>query len=396
MFFPRTSQVFKFNKRTLFQVPTPVITEDISIPLELSGKILAPLGDFPRRVKIGEILLSRGEFFILSPVDGIAELESFKKKIKIRLDGRLNSPTEYNLREFSFTELKEKLKNLGIVSLDQKATLPIHVLLQDFQDSEDSMIVFSPFTESNFIDFKNKILEKYRAEFLAFVENIKKIFPKSKIYNFLLDTQNFQEYNYPEGDPNFFLSKYCGKSLNSKLDFRKILYLGPETTYYMIQALYYSLPFIERLISIHIINHNGFLEGEPKIYKIKNGTNITTFLSMIREKYSYKYFTINSFFEKYPVYEIGAEFVFDIYSHNAFIICEDIITSKETVCIDCNDCNYFCPVYANPRELLNRNKSLFLAEKCIECGLCSVFCPSHIDFSRRIKELKEELRLALS
>ncbi|MCX7999790.1 MAG: 4Fe-4S dicluster domain-containing protein, partial [Leptospiraceae bacterium] len=80
----------------------------------------------------------------------------------------------------------------------------------------------------------------------------------------------------------------------------------------------------------------------------------------------------------------------------SFIICEEIITSHERICIDCNDCNYFCPVQANPKELLNRNKSSFLAEKCIECGLCSVFCPSHIDFARRIRELKEELRLALT
>ncbi len=390
MLLPKSSQVFKLNKKSTFQVPTPVLTDSISIHLELHGKSLSPVGNFPRRVEIGESILQYEEFQVLSPVDGIAELQP-NVKIQIRLDGRLNSPTEYNLREFSFHEICDKLKKLGVVSLDFNSTPSIYKMLQNFQDDKDAIIVFAPFTENNFIPFRNKIVERYKSELQTFIENLRKLFPKSKLYDFLVNLWEFKNYTYPHGNPYYFLNKYCNKPLHTPIPSNKILYLGPETVYHILQALYHSLPFTERLVSIHIINQNGFLEGENRVYKIKNGTNLNVFLSIIREKYGYKYFTVNSFFEKYPVYEIGAELIFDIYSYSSFIICESLVRDKrETICIDCNDCNYFCPVYANPRALLDKDKSFFLSKQCIECGLCSVFCPSHIDFSTRIKEFKQE------
>lgn len=397
MFFLKSSQVFELNKKSSFVVPTPVLTDSIFLNLELHGKKLTPLGDFPRRVELGEVVLRNEDIQILSPLDGIAELET-SKRIRIRPDGKLNFPLEHNLKEYSFSEFCDKLEKLGIVSLDFENTPSLSKLIQEFQDKEDSIIVFAPFTESHFIDFRTKILEKHKSELQTFIQNLSKFFPKSQLYNFFSNSKDFKTYVYPRGNPNYFLSRYCNQPLNTKISFKKVLYLGPETLYHIIQALYYSLPFVERSISIHVINQDGFLEGEPRVYKIKNGTNLNIFLSMIREKYGYKYFTINSFFGKYPVYEIGAEFIFDIYNYNAIIICESLVTGrKETLCIDCNDCNYFCPVYANPRALLNKNKSSFSSEQCIECGLCSVFCPSHIDFFNRIKEFKQmENKFALS
>jgi Na+-translocating ferredoxin:NAD+ oxidoreductase RnfC subunit len=69
---------------------------------------------------------------------------------------------------------------------------------------------------------------------------------------------------------------------------------------------------------------------------------------------------------------------------------------EEGICIDCNDCSYYCPVQADPRILLEKNKSTFKKDICIDCGICSVFCPAHIDFTVKIADIKRGLEIAIT
>jgi Na+-translocating ferredoxin:NAD+ oxidoreductase RnfC subunit len=149
--------------------------------------------------------------------------------------------------------------------------------------------------------------------------------------------------------------------------------------------LYYNSPFHERLVSVNILNKKGKFEGDTKYFNIKNGTNLGNFLQYFKNKY--KYFTINSLYNKQPALEIGEDFIFNIYNHSSFYICETKNSSvTEGICIDCGDCNYYCPVNANPKSLLNININDFKKDLCVNCGICTVFCPANIDFQFRIEK----------
>ncbi|MDX1960625.1 MAG: hypothetical protein SFU98_18785 [Leptospiraceae bacterium] len=388
----RSSQFFELNRKTSFHVPVPILTDTLKISSSYYGKKLTENGSFPRRVVIGEALFLDNKDKILSPVNGIATKEG--ETIQLRIDGELNFRARFEKKEFTFLEMKTKLDSLGIVSLDFSGYL-LSDLLEKFKANEDSMIVFAPFTRENFLDYHGRILAHHKTELESLKSSLKKFFSKAKVMDYL--STDKPEYSYPQGTPKFFLNKYCGVNIESEFPIEKVLYLGPETIYYMIQALFYNVPFQERFLSVTIINKKGFLEGETKVYRVKNGTNLFEFLNQIKQTYGYKYYTINSFYDSQPVYEIGSDFIFDIYRHHAIIICEKIYNeSEEGVCIDCNDCSYFCPVNANPRVLLEKNKSGFKKDLCLECGLCSVFCPAHIDFSVKIFDVKKEKLDAIS
>lgn len=392
----KSSQFFELNKSSSFQVPTPVLTDCLYLSTETGGRKFTVLGDFPRRVRLGEVMLRDGDFKVFSPINGIANFDSSKNTIVLRIDGSLNLKSEFQKKEYAYLELKTKLEELGIVTLDF-GTSPFHHLLDKFKGKDGSSIIFAPFTQENFLDYKSKILEKFNIEFQAFKANLIKLFPKSKVMDFLTEKKAVDEYAYPDGNPRYFLYKYCHFPLLAEIPEEDILYIGPETLFHLLHALYYNFPFHERLVSVTIINQKGLLEGDTRVYRIKNGTNLKEFLSMIREKYGYRFFTINSFFDKQPVYEIGADFIYDIYRHHSLIVCEEMFSKdEESVCIDCNDCSYFCPVDANPRALLDKNKSNFDKNICLQCGLCSVFCPAHIDFSNKIMEIKEGAKFAIS
>ncbi|HMV76594.1 MAG TPA: hypothetical protein PL048_04725 [Leptospiraceae bacterium] len=385
----KSSQFFELKKKTDLVVPVPILNDNLKVTSDFFGEKLEPIGDFPRRVKIGETVFSSKASKILSPVNGIAEIDE-KKQVHFRIDGRLNFRAKFERKDYTFLELKDKLNALGIVSLD----LPgknVSSLLDEFDASEDTIVIFAPYTQENFFDYRALMQSKFKQELEAFKANIKKIFHKAQFIDY--QTEKLTPYSYPDGHPRYFLYKHCGMNIEGELPVKKILYLGPETVYHILNALYYDIPFHERILSVVVINRLGFQEGENRSYRVRNGTDMKEFLETIQSECGYKYFTVNSFYEKQPVYEIGAEFVFDIYRHHSIIICEELFHEKgEGVCTDCNDCSYFCPVSANPRALLENDKSMFAKDICLSCGLCSVFCPSHIDFADRIRFQKNRVQ----
>ncbi len=386
MFSLKPSQVFEKIKKTKVQVHSPALTSSFLIFSEFDSQTLKPSGSFPRRVEIGEVLYSNADTKILCPINGIAYLDPDQKKISLKLDGELNFKSKYEKKDFSLLELKEKLNHLGIVSLDFDNE-PFSFLIDEFKGSKDTNIIFAPIVAEGTYDYKQLLLTKFKPELDAFKRNLEKSFPNTKILDFLTDKKI--EYNYPEGLYKLFLKKYCNITTNNPKDFKEILYIGPETLYHILQGIYYNIPFHSRIVGIGILNKGGKLEGETIFYNIKNGTNLSDFFKSFQINYNYKYVTVNSLYKKEEVIEIGQDFIFNIYKYNYFYLCETKSNnSSESLCIECGDCDYYCPVDANPRVLLNKDPSRFLKTDCLECGLCSVFCPSHIDFQTRIRNHK--------
>lgn len=384
MFSLKSNQVFERTRKNKHLVPTPVITSSFLVYSAFFDKKLPPYGSFPRRVSIGEILFKKEKNKILSPINGLAYLSSEGESVQLRIDGGLNYKPQYLRRDFSLSELKDLLDETGVVSLDFPGEL-FSFFLDAFEGSKGTHIVLAPICSENQIDFKSILLTQYKPELESFKKNLEKLFPESRIQDFL--TEKKVAYKYPEGIYKLFLKKYCNIHLNAP-DHKKILFIAPETIYHIIQGVYYGIPFHERNVSIQMITKSGKLDGQPKYFKIKNGTDLSEFLITFKNKYNYKFFTINTMFRSQPIYEISEKFIFDIYQHHTvFLYPTPYLNSSESMCIDCGDCNYYCPVDANPLALLMKNQSGFRNDLCVECGLCSVFCPSKIDFQLRIHEV---------
>jgi ferredoxin len=392
--FLKPSQFFKLNSNSSFKVPVPIISDKLTLTSDFFGKRLQPFGEFPRRVSIGDALFHNDIIKIPSPINGIIDFEEPTRSIHLRIDGELFCKPKFQRLTYDLSELKKTLMEMGIGSLDFPGIF-MQELLSKFQDGSDACIVLSPFTQENFIDYKSKIQEGFSSEYDQFKKNLSVVFPKAVVLDFVSDKKI--PYAYPDGNPSYFIYKYCSEKIADDFPFEKYLYLGAETIFHILRALYQKIPFYERYVAVNVINRSGTLEGETQVFSLRNGINLAEFLNGFKDKYNYNCFTINSFFDKQPVYEIGTEFIYDIYRHHAIIICDDLYGGdEEGICIDCNDCSYYCPVQADPRILLEKNKSTFKKDICIDCGICSVFCPAHIDFTVKIADIKRGLEIAIT
>lgn len=388
MLFLEDQQTFKIHKYTRDMLPSLLIGEGLTIQPIFRGKVLGLNGEYPRRVNIGEPIAEDENISLLSPVNGIAKVEkdyiSQISTVKLFIDGKLVQNNPFNNFEFDFNTLKEKLFQSGITSLDFENSSIIS-MLNNLKRDRESFIVFSPFTRENLVDFKDRIFQNYSSELAQFKKNLSMIFPEVNTIDFM--TNKNIPFQYPDGEPRYFLHKYCGFDISQKLEENRIVYFGPETIYYLLKALYYDTPFFEREVPIIIIDARGNMIGGSGVFNIKNGLNLKEYFKTI--KGNFKYFTINSFYKKNPIFNLEEDFIFDIYNHSCIIICKSKINEQtETNCIECDDCSHYCPVQANPRALIDNNYQEFKKDICIECGICSVFCPSHINLEQKIQDAK--------
>lgn len=387
MFSLKSSQVFFRTRKNKHKIPNPIITSSSLVYSSFFDKKLPPYGSYPRRVTIGESLFQKDKLKILSPINGIAYLSPEGESVQLRIDGNLNHKPKYVRRDLSLMEIKDLLDEYGVVSLDFPGEL-LSFFFEQFKEGKDSSIILAPLCSESEIDFKSILLNQYKPELESLKKNLENIFPNSKIYDFL--TGKKIAFKYPDGIYKLFLKKYCN-IITNETEHNKILYLGPETIFHAIQALYYNVPFHERNVSVQLITKSGKLDGQPKYFKIKNGTDLSEFLETFKNKYNYNFFTINTMYLSQPTYNISEKFIFNIYQHHTiFLFPTPFLNSTEGMCIDCGDCNYYCPVNADPLYLLMKNQSMFKKDECVECGLCSVFCPSKIDFHQRIKNVMRE------
>lgn len=79
-----------------------------------------------------------------------------------------------------------------------------------------------------------------------------------------------------------------------------------------------------------------------------------------------------------------------------FFLHNNILSEKETTCIDCGKCADVCPVrlmpmwldrYANEKDMSRAKK--YGVELCIGCGNCSYICPARRHVTQRIVEFKK-------
>ena len=228
----KTSQFFKIKSSTDLRVPVPSMSE-LTLFSEFHGKKLNVVGEFPRRLRIGEVVFQSDSIKVLSPVNGIANYFPSTSSVKFSIDGELNfRPSEFN-GDYTLKSIQEKIINSGLVSLDFPGQ-SLAELFASLIPDRDSFILFSPFTKENLVDYKSKIFEIYKNELTRLKKNIANIFPNVNTIDFL--TEKKMNYRYPEGNPRFFLHKYVGVDIVKDFPRSRFLYLGPETLYHLIRA----------------------------------------------------------------------------------------------------------------------------------------------------------------
>ena len=141
----KTSQFFKIKSSTDLRVPVPSLSE-LTLYGEFHGKKLSVVGDYPRRLNIGDVVFQDNSIKVLSPVNGIANYFPSTSSVKFSIDGELNfRPTESN-GKYTLQTIQEKIINSGLVSLDFPGQ-SLASLFASLISDRDSFIIFSPFTK---------------------------------------------------------------------------------------------------------------------------------------------------------------------------------------------------------------------------------------------------------
>ena len=333
---------------------------------------MLPFGEFPRRVSQGEPVLHRGNCKILSPVNGIAR--NNPQGISISIDGNLQQKKNPENRDFSFGEILEKMEKYAVVSLD----FPCKTLADYFQQAKekDFDLVISPFSASGQINFAELIQTEFLHEFNQFKVNLMTVFRNSAFSDFLGPGK--LRYKHPDGIAEYFIKSY------TQYDPQKTLFLGAETVYYLLRALYQNIPFYQRYITVQFVTETGRLKTGEEIYLLLNGQSLSFLKSKIPDRY--KYFTTNSIYDRNKKHDRNELFFIDILKHHSLLFFPEEKTHFSG-CLDCMECNYLCPTNSFPYSLV-RSLDMFSLERCIDCGICTVHCPGNIDISKKIQETR--------
>ncbi|BDA77677.1 oxidoreductase [Leptospira kobayashii] len=384
MFFPRLPRTFtrKFHKAENKRERTIQGSFLIAVP---SGSKITEI--YPKRVSLGEVLIDSGALRILAPVNGVATLTEDGTHFQIKQDGVWKTSSPFQNRNYSFAEVLEKFVEGALASLDFP-NLSLLKLFSSFSPENHFKIVISPFTRYNHLSFDEMIVAEMKEPLDQFLLLLKSTFPKAEILSHI-DSGKIP-YSHPLGIPEFFIHKITGEdipSVNEQIQNNRILFLGPETIYHILRSLYYDEPFTRRHLSVCLVDRKGRMDTESRQFLLTNGQSLD-FIRQNNDK-RYKVASFQSMFDSVNALDINSLGNFNIYEHYLLLLYERLpVVRNEFACIDCNECNTYCPTNANPFALVKKRFEDFEKESCIECGICTVYCPSGIDIRSRILEVK--------
>lgn len=386
MRFPRTIRSFSRIHHEKGEKNETLIEGSFYLGLTEKARLV---GEYPRRVRLGDCLAYVEDCKLLSPANGIAVQERIRNNnfLKITQDGGLEPPHEFNQVPEDQNTFFNLLDKNGLHSLDFENTSLV-TLFKNFSSVKNSELILSPFSLYQSPNFQELVWKDYRKEWDFLVGLLEKIFPDKKIHNYW--NQENLKYSYPMGIPDYFSDRIAGFSIlgENPKDVGRIFYLGSETIWHMIRGLYYDLPFTRRHLSVYCVDRAGRIDGRERSFLLSNGQSFR-FLQEIFAK-DYNYYSLDHFFNPTKIYYKDDNQFFDIFEDStvAFYTSPPKPTT-ELPCTECNECSYHCPTLANPSALMSEISD-FDVKSCVFCGLCNLYCPSGIDLRKRILNLQGE------
>lgn len=384
MLFPRLPRAFTRKSHKAENKRERTIQGKFLIPVP-EGTVLS--AEFPRRVTHGEVLLEYAGKKILAPVNGVASLSFDQKHFLVKQDGTWSTSTPFESKTYVWDSLLSAFDEGAIYSLDL-----IQVSLKDyflsFQKDKDITIVLSPYCRYQHLNFKELIEQSMPDAYSLFVDLLQSLFPKASIKNYFISKEI--QFEHPLGIPEFFVHKMMNLSVETsrkKINDFQILYLGAETIYHILRKLYFNESFTKRHLSVFLVDKKGRMDTVSRQFYLTNGQALAFIPKNLDTRY--KVASFQSFFDSIDTLEVNSLGYFNIYEHFSLTFYERLpVHRNEFVCIECGECNIYCPTNSNPFALVKERNSEFDSGKCVSCGICTVYCPSGIDIRKRILDIK--------
>ncbi|MDZ4724781.1 MAG: 4Fe-4S dicluster domain-containing protein [Leptospira sp.] len=386
MVFPKLSRGFtrKFHKTENKRERT--IQGNFLIPVPTGHQIP---DQFPRRVSLGEVLVTTPNLRILAPVNGIVSLNEEKTHFQIKQDGAWNTNSPYDPKSLTLDTFINECKMGALASLDFP-NLTLDQYFSSFQPMETFEIFIAPYTRNNFLPFSEILHDEMRPALREFITLLQQLFPKATMFNYLENHQS--KFKHPQGIPEYFISQKTNQnipSIREALSSRKVMYLGPETIYHILRMIYFKEPFTRRHLYVCLVDKKGRIDTESRYYLLTNGQCLDFLVKHLQGRY--KVASFQSMFESVTIEDINSLGFFNIYEHQVLVLYErKPVKRKAFACIDCLECNTYCPTNANPISIVKNRHSQFNVSNCIECGICTLYCPSGIDLRSMIQVEKEK------
>lgn len=384
MLFPKLARAFTRKSHKAENKRERTIQGNFRIPVPEGCQI--PEG-FPKRVFHGEVLLQFSGKKILSPVNGVANLSPDQRYFEIKQDGTWSTDSLFQSKIYDWDSLLSAFDKGAIYSLDLEFISLKDYFLSFSRDAE-IQIVLSPFCRTQHLNFEELIQNSMADAFALFKDLLPSLFPKAQLSNFF-NTKDLV-YSHPMGIPEFFVHKKKGISVASarkKIHEFQILFLGAETIYHILRKLFYGESFTKRHLSVFLVDKKGRMDTIPRQFYLTNGQSLAFIPKNLDTRY--KIASFQSFFESVETRDIDSLGYFNIYENFSLTFYERLpVRRKEFICIECGECNVYCPTNANPLALVQERNDEFLKDQCVSCGICTVYCPSGIDIRKRIQKEK--------
>lgn len=381
MLFPRLPRAFARKLHKTENKKERTIQGQFLIPVP-AGSVLSD--SYPTRVVHGQVMLAHNGKKVLAPVNGVASLTADQKFFQIKQDGSWSTTSPYQFRQYDLPTLLESFDEGALYSLDLLET-PLKDYFQKFSKDSTFKIVLSPFCRYQHLNFEEMILRDMKDAYKSFIELLQTIFPKAEISNFFKVPS--LDFEHPDGIPEYFLHRQFHEPVfqtRKSLVNHEVLFLGGETIFHILRKLYYNEPFTKRHLAVFLVDRKGRMDVEPRQFFLTNGQSLAFIPANLDKRY--KIASFETVFEEVKPLDVTALGYFNIYEHYSITLYEKLPASrKEFSCIDCMECNNYCPTHANPVQLIKGKTEEFEKSLCISCGICTVYCPSGIDIRKRIE-----------
>ncbi|MCX5667675.1 MAG: electron transport complex subunit RsxC [Candidatus Omnitrophica bacterium] len=304
----------------------------------------------------------------------------------------------------SAEELISIIKDAGIVGLGG-AAFPTHVKLSPPKNKSIDTVILNGAECEPYLTCDQRLMIENPKEILKGLEIILKILNAENAYIAIEDNKQSAVYamekairdtryairntklivlrtKYPQGAEKQIIKSILNRTVPAgglPMDVGCVVQ-NVQTAYAIYEAVYSGKPLVERSITL-----TGSCLKEPLNIRVRIGTVLKDLVDFIGG------------FKKEPKKIIMggpmmglAQYTMDVpivkgTSGVLFLPEEEVLHTKESVCIRCGKCIEVCPMQLAPTTLMYRVKREFFSEAkelgiagCFECGACAYECPAKI------------------
>jgi len=426
----------KYNKGISIREPLREVPVPDTVVIPLSQHIGAPnepvvkKGDY---VEEGQVL-GTSSAFISSPVHSSVSgtVKDIKKQAHPTLGASLSviveRDKEKSLKNYKETGIDdidpgkfvENIKAMGIVGMGG-AAFPTHVKLSIPEGKNVETLIINGAECEPFLTCDHTIMTRKTIEILKGIEIVMDIIKPEKTFIAIENNKKaayyafqklinesgrerirgiklvFLETKYPQGGEKQLIKAVTGREVppgKLPLDVQCLVH-NVGTVYAVFEAIYFSKPLMERIITI-----SGDCLDRPGNYKVKVGTTLKDIVDNAG---------IGLYKDPAKVIiggpmmgfaQTGLEAPVLKSTSGILFLTGDIAAAyEEDKCIRCAKCVDVCPVNLSPTDIM-RNvsaqkwdelESLWVSD-CMECGSCAYSCPARIPLVQYIKQGKAALR----